>query len=253
MSYPLRVASSLSLFAVALAACGGGASEGGAGSTAAAVAPRPGGPVDLLALASSSADVLLHTDLGLVRAQDPVRYARIRDELIRELALTNDPGAMAALLDRADSAVGAFSPGGADQEGVLLFSWSFSEADFQSALGLASARHGSTPAAQVGADGRQIYPMGGATLVRFDQWTWAVAQGASMRAHLTSVPLTGGARPVHDLIEFGPRIGLPAGAAQAWADQGQQVGVDMVGLVFAGENPQMVRNFVATVRRHLGI
>ncbi|HMO63997.1 MAG TPA: RAMP superfamily CRISPR-associated protein [Verrucomicrobiota bacterium] len=48
-------------------------------------------------------------------------------------------------------------------------------------------------------------------------------------------------------------FGLPAGSAQAWANQNEQVGVDMVALVFAGENPQMVHNFVATVMRHLGI
>lgn len=95
--------------------------------------------------------------------------------------------------------------------------------------------------------------MGNATLAKLDAWTWAVAVGPNLRAHLAQVALEGGPRFGHDLIEFGPRIGLPSGATQAWANQDEQVGVDMVALVFAGENPQMVHNFVTTVMRHLGL
>jgi hypothetical protein len=151
--------------------------------------------------------------------------------------------------------VGVFYPAsaGEQQEGMLIFTGRFTDADFEQAISVASARHGSTPAVEDGAEGRRIVPLGRATLVKLDTWTWAVCEGSALRTHLAQVPLRGGRQFQRNLIEFGPRIGLPLGSAQAWASQDTQVGVDMVALVFAGENPEMVQNFVSTVRRHLGL
>src|SRR5690606_21332535 len=129
----------------------------------------------------------------------------------------------------------------------------YSDADFERALAIAAARHGGPATARAGADGRRVVPLGDATLVQLDTWTWAVVQGAGLRAHIAQVPLRGARSFERRLIEFGPRIGLPQGSTQAWANQDSQVGVDMVALVFAGENPQMVQSFVSTVRRHLGL
>jgi len=244
------------LCALLATACGGGgsttSSSGGTTAASSAGTPRPGGGVDLLTLAPSNANVVLHADLNTVR-QDPARYDRIAGELATELGLSAESATLRELLDRTDEALGVFVPGGADQEGMLVFSGRFSASDFENALAIASSRHGSTPAPQTGADGRQIYPLGDATIAMLDQWTWAVAVGATMRAHLAQMPLSGGARFANSLLEFGGRIGLPNGSAQAWANQNEEVGVDMVGLVFAGENPQMVHNFVTTVMRHLGL
>jgi len=243
------------LCAALASACGGGGGSGSTGGTTAATStgtPRPGGAVDLLTIAPSNANVVLHADLNAVR-QDPARYERIAGELATELGLAAESATLRELLDRTDDALGVFVPGGASQEGMLVFSGRFTDADFEHALAIATSRHGSTPAPETGADGRQIYPLGDATIARLDQWTWAVAVGATMRAHLAQMPLTGGARFGNSLLEFGARIGLPNGSAQAWANQNEQVGVDMVGLVFAGENPQMVHNFVSTVQRHLGL
>lgn len=232
--------------------CGGAGATTGP-ETAPAATPRPGGAIDLVRLAPVNAVVLLHANLEQVRRLDVVRYDRIAGELIRELDLTAYADVMLALLNQADSAIGVFAPGASSQEGMLIFGGQYSDADFERVLAVASARHGSTPEPQVGADGRAIYALGNATLARFDRWTWAVAVGEGMRGHLSQVSVTGGPPFGHGLIEFGPRIGLPQDSAQAWANQDEQVGVDMVALVFAGENPQMVHNFVTTVRRHLSL
>lgn len=233
--------------------CGGGGAASSGGATTAAGPPRPGGPVDLLSLVPASPAVVLRADLNAVR-QDPSRYARIASELATELGLASDAAVLRELLDRTDDAVGVFVPGAdGTQEGMLVFSGRYAGGDFDRALAIAAARHGSTPAPQTGADGRQIYALGDATLAELDDWTWALAVGEPLRAHLAQVSLGGPRAFSTNLLEFGPRIGLPQGAAQAWADQDTEVGVDMVGLVFAGENPQMVHNFVATVKRHLGL
>lgn len=243
----------LAVFVLIAAGCGGGAaSSSGTRVAASSGTPRPGGAVDLRTLVPSGSVVVLHADLAAVR-QDPARYDRIAHELTTELGLTAEASTLRELLDRTDSAVGAFAAGSGAHEGLLLFSGRYASSDFDHALLIASSRHGSTPAPQVGSDGRDVYALGDATLARLDQWTWAVAVGPSTRAHLSQTPLVGGARFSHDLAEFGPRIGLPMGAAQAWANQDEQVGVDMVALVFAGENPQMVHNFVGTVKGHLGL
>lgn len=239
----------LVLISLLVVGCGGGAASSGPTAPA---APRPGGAVDLTTLVPADALVVLHADLDAVR-QDPMRYARIASELSTELNLGGDSSRLRELLDRTQSAVGVVGPGAGGQEGLLLFSGLYTATDFEHALGMATSRHGSAVAPQAGADGRQIYSMGTATVAQLDQWTWAVAVGPAMRAHVTQVPLNGGPRFAHNLAEFGLRIGLPRGATQAWADQDQEVGVAMVGLVFAGENPQMVHNFVSTVRAQLGL
>lgn len=208
--------------------------------------------MDLLALVPASAVVVLHADLNAVR-QDSGRYDRIASELAQELGLASDAVVLRELLDRTDAALGVFVPGGELREGMLVFSGRYAEGDFERALAIAAARHGSTPPPDTAGDGRQLYGLGGATLAKLDAWTWALAQGASARAHLAQMQLEGPRSFGRDLLEFGPRIGLPRGSAQAWADQDSPVGVDMVGLVFAGENPQMVHNFVSTVQRHLGL
>ncbi|HJL17909.1 MAG TPA: hypothetical protein RMH99_19750, partial [Sandaracinaceae bacterium LLY-WYZ-13_1] len=210
------------------------------------------GPVDLVALAPASAITVLRADLNAVR-RDPARYDRIAGQLATELGLASDAATLRALLDRTDEALGVFVPGAGANEGMLVFSGRYADDDFERALAIAAARHGSTPPPQAGAGGREIYALGDATLVKLDEWTWAVAQGPTLRAHLSQVPLNGSRAFAQDLLEFGARIGLPAGSAQAWADQDTEAGVDMVGLVFAGENPQMVANFVRTVQRHLGL
>ena len=234
---------------------GGGAAAGGGASTTAAPAgdPRPGGPVDLIGLAPAASVVVLRADLNAVR-QDPARYDRIAAELATELGLATDAAVLRALLDRTDDAVGVFVPG-ADgrQHGMLGFSGRYADGDFERALAIAAARHGSTPAPEVGADGRRIHALGDATMAELDDWTWAVAVGDEMRAHLAQVSLSGPRAFGRDLLEFGPRIGLPRGSTQAWASQDTEAGADMVGLVFQGENPQMVHNFVGTVKRHLGL
>ncbi|MEZ4339880.1 MAG: hypothetical protein R3B82_24935 [Sandaracinaceae bacterium] len=234
--------------------CGGGAtsSGGGGGTTPAGGTPRPGGGVDLLTLAPSNANVVLHADLNAVR-NDPVRYERIASQLATELGLSAESATVRTLLDLTDEAVGVFGPGSGTQDGMLVFSGRYGNDDFDHALAIATARHGATPGPEAGADGRLIYALGNATLAKLDQWTWAIAVGPSMRAHLSQMALAGGRRFGQSLIEFGPRIGLPSGSTQAWANQNEQVGVDMVALVFAGENPQMVHNFVTTVMRHLGL
>ena len=208
--------------------------------------------MDLLTLVPADALVCLHADLSAVR-QDPVRYEHLASELASELGLSSDAATVHELLDRTTHAVGVFAPGGEHHEGMLVFSGTYGDADFEHALALAAGRHGSTPAPEAGADGREIYALGTATMAKLDQWTWAIAVGPRLRAHLTSVALGGGSPFGQRLIEFGPRIGLPRGSAQAWANQGEQVGVDMVALVFAGENPQMIHNFVSTVQRHVGL
>jgi hypothetical protein len=232
--------------------CGTGAGAAASPAAPSAGTPRPGGPVDLVALVPSSALVVLHADLNAVR-RDAARYDRIAAQLATELGLASDSAALRALLDRTDEAVGVFVPGGAAREGMLVFSGRYADGDFERALGIATARHGSTPPPQTGADGRRLYALGDATLVELDPWTWALAQGATARAHLAQVSLSSPRSFGRDLLEFGPRVGLPDGSAQAWADQDSEVGVDMVGLVFAGENPQMVHHFVSTVQRHLGL
>lgn len=237
------------------AATGSGAGSGSEAATAAAGTPRPGGPVDLVAMVPPTAVVALHADLSRVR-QDPARYQRISAELATELGLSAESATLRALLDRTDAAVGAFLPDpglASGQGGVLFFSGRYADGDFAQALQIAAARHGSAPAAEAGAGGRAIHALGDATLVQLDAWTWALAQGPAARAHVAQVAVGGPRAFSHDLLEFGPRIGLPAGSAQAWADQNSAVGVDMVALVFAGENPQMVHNFVSTVQRHLGL
>ncbi len=241
----------LGVFCLVLAGCGG--SSSGAGPVVAtAGSPRQGPPVDLMALVPANAQVVLHANLSAVR-QDPARYDRIAGELATQLGLSAEQATLRALLDRTEEAVGVFAPGSAGLDGMLLFSGNYSDADFERALAIATARHGGPAGDQPGADGRRVVPLGNATMVQLDTWTWAVVQGAGLRAHVAQVPLRGARAFSRDLIEFGPRIGLPQGSAQAWADQNAQVGVDMVALVFAGENPQMVQNFVGTVRRHLGL
>lgn len=245
----------LALCSVVLAACGGASSTGsstGPAVAATAGTPRQGPPVDLMALVPANVVVVLHADLDIVR-RDPARYERIAGQLATELGLAAESATLRALLDRTEQAVGVFAPGAAALEGALLFTGRYSDDDFERALAIAAARHGGAPDDQRGADGRRVVALGDATLVQLDTWTWAVVQGAGLRAHLSQVPIRGARAFNRNLIEFGPRIGLPQGATQAWADQDQQVGVDMVALVFQGENPQMVQNFVATVRRHLGL
>ncbi|GAB5541459.1 MAG: hypothetical protein RLO52_42015 [Sandaracinaceae bacterium] len=239
-------------------ACGGASTSNATPTAAASTAPgnpRPGGPVDLVALVPAEAVVALHADLSMVR-QDPARYARISGELATHLGLTAESETLRALLDRTDAAVGAFLPDPgvpSGQGGMLVFTGRYGADDFERALAIAAARHGSTPPPTTGPSGRAVYALGDATLAEIDEWTWALGQGPAARAHLAQVALGGPRVFPHSLLEFGPRIGLPNGSAQAWADQNSPVGVDMVGLVFAGENPQMVQNFVATVQRHLGI
>ena len=239
------------LVSLSLAGCGGGGTTQAA--TTPVAAPRPGGAVNLLTLPPANANVVLRADLSAVR-QDPARYAEIASQLVAELGLGGDASTVRPLLDRTDEALGVFAPGaGTEQEGMLILSGRYGGGDFEQALGVATRRHGSSPAPQATASGGQLYALGDATLVKLDDWTWAIAIGAGMRAHLAQVALSGGARFSHDLIEFGPRIALPTGGAQAWANQDSQVGVDMVALVFAGDSPQMVHNFVATVGRHLSL
>lgn len=234
-----------------LAGCG--ASSGSHATVTASAGPaRQGPPVDLIALVPAGAAVVLHADMNAVR-QDPGRYERIAGQLATELGLAAESATLRALLDRTDEAVGVFMPGATNQEGMLLFSGRYSDQDFESALAIASARHSGAPTSQSGSDGRRVVELGAATLVQLDTWTWAVVQGPQLRAHIAGVPLRGGRAFARNLIEFGPRIGLPQGAAQAWADQNSPAGVDMVALVFQGETPQMVQSFVATVRRHLGL
>ncbi len=231
--------------------CGGGGASGGT-TPEPAGPPRPGGAVDLLTLIPANANVALRADLSTVR-REPARYDQIASELVTELGLGAEAGAVRALLDRTDQALGVFASGaGASQEGMLIFSGNYAASDFGRALEIAGSRHGSTPAPQAGVGGSEIYAMGDATIAKLDQWTWAIATGPGMRAHLSQLVLQGAPRFEHELIEFGPRIGLPLGSSQAWANQDEQAGVDMVALVFAGNNPQMVRNFVVTVSRHLG-
>jgi hypothetical protein len=247
-----RHCAAASLLTVLLLALGGcGAAE--TSTVSGAGTPRPGPAVDLMAMVPANASVVLHADIDTVR-QDPARYDRIAGQLATELGLVAESATLRALLDRTEQAVGVFAPG-ADgrQEGMLLFTGRYSDADFEGALAIASGRHGGPAAAQVGSDGRRVMALGNATLVQFDTWTWAVVQGPGLRAHLAQVPIGGARAFSRSLIEFGPRIGLPQGSSQAWADQNAPVGVDMVGLVFAGENPQMVQSFVGTVRRHLGL
>ncbi len=230
--------------------CGGGAPPSPA--PASAGTPRPGPAVDLIALVPAEAAVVLHADMAAVR-QDPVRYDRLASGLATQLGLSSEAGAVRALLDRTDDAVGVFMPNGAALEGMLVFSGRFSDADFEQAIAMGAARHGGAGAAEAGSDGRRVIALGNGTLVQLDTWTWAVVHGTALRAHLAQVALRGGRAFGQNLIEFGPRIGLPSGSAQAWANQSHPVGVDMVALVFQGENPQMVENFVGTVRRHLGL
>ncbi len=238
------------LVSIALVGCGAAASSV---ASSAAGESRPGPAVDLMAMVPASAVVVLHADIDTVR-QDPMRYDRIAAQLATELGLSAEAATLRALLDRTEQAVGVFAPG-ADgrQEGMLLFTGRYSNADFEGALAIASGRHGGAGDVQTGSDGRRLVGLGDATLVQFDQWTWAVVQGAGLRAHLARIPIGGARAFSRNLLEFGPRIGLPQGSSQAWADQNAPVGVDMVGLVFAGESPQMVQNFVSTVRRHLGL
>jgi hypothetical protein len=245
---------SLMILALALAGCGGGAassSSSGAATTAVGT-PRTGPAVDLIALVPAEASVVLHANMNTVR-QDPARYDRLATGLATQLGLSSEVGAVRALLDRTDDAVGVFVPNGGALEGMLVFSGRFSEQDFEQAIAMASARHGAAGAVEAGSDGRRVVALGNGTLVQLDTWTWAVVHGPGLRAHIAQVALRGGRAFGQNLIEFGPRIGLPSGSAQAWANQSHPVGVDMVALVFAGENPQMVENFVGTVRRHLGL
>lgn len=245
-----RLSHTFALCFLVLAGCGPASSSGPVVATAGT--PRQGPPVDLMALVPANASVVLHTDMNTVR-RDSVRYERIAGQLATELGLSAENATLRALLDRTDEAIGVFAPNGATQEGMLLFTGRFSDADFEGALAIATSRHGGPGTDEAGAEGRRVVPLGNATLVQLDTWTWAVVQGAALRAHIAQVPLRGARAFNRNLIEFGPRIGLPQGATQAWADQDSPVGVDMVALVFAGENPQMVQNFVTTVRRHLGL
>jgi hypothetical protein len=240
------------LVVLAFASCGG--SQRGTQSSEETVgSPRPGPAPDLMALVPTSAVVVLHTNLTSVR-QDPARYDRIASELAAHLGLSAESATLRSLLDRTEEAIGVFIPSasGQQQEGMLIFSGRFADSDFDRAVQIASSRHGSTPTPQQSGD-RVIYAFGNAALVRLDTWTWAVAEGEVLRAHLGQAQLFGSRQFNRDLIEFGPRIGLPQGSTQAWASQDTEVGADMVGLVFQGENPQMVANFVTTVRRHLGL
>lgn len=241
------------LVVLTVAACGGGQRAPQSEAAAARMA-RPGGNVDLLGLVPTDASVVLHTHLDIVRA-DPARYEELASGLARELGLMAESTTLHELLDHTNASVGAFVPsdGSGSQEGLLLFAGSYSEADFEHALSIAHTRHGSAPQPITMSDGRRIYALGDATLVRFDQWTWGVSRGPAMRAHLTHAPLGGPRRFRRSLAEFGRRIGLPSGSAQAWARQDTQAGTDMVALVFAGEHPQMVEHFVSTVARHLGL
>lgn len=242
----------LFLLASTLAGCGGGAAAAPPVAETPAGTPRPGPALDLIALVPANAAVVLHADMRSVR-QDPARYDRLASGLATQLGLSAESSTVRALLDRTDEAVGVFAPGDGTLEGMLLFAGRFSDEDFERALNIATARHGGPATAQAGTDGRRVVPLGSATLVQLDTWTWAIVEGPGLRAHVSQVTL-GGARQFRQrLAEFGPRIGLPQGSAQAWANQDHPVGADMVGLVFQGENPQMVQNFVATVRRHLGL
>jgi hypothetical protein len=209
--------------------------------------------VDLVALVPADAVVVLHADMNSVR-QDPARYDRIAGELATELGLSAEHATLRELLDHSDDAIGVFNPGSdGHQEGMLVFAGRYSSDDFDHALAIAGSRHGSTPGPEAASDDRRVYALGDATIARLDQWTWAVAKGPAMRAHLLSVSLAGPRAFSRSLLEFGPRIGLPQGATQAWANQDAPVGAAMVGLVFQGESPQMVHNFVGTVRGHLGL
>jgi hypothetical protein len=243
----------LLLVGIAVVGCGG-SSAGSSSEGPVTGTPRVGPPLDLIALVPSNAVVVLHGDLSTVR-QDPAMYERLASELVGELSEMGGSSEMRMLLDRSDEFVGVFVPGadGGQQEGMLIFSGRFTPEDFAHAVQVASSRHGSPVTPTAGGEGRQIVELGRATLVQLDTWTWAVVQGPQLRAHMTSVALRGSRSFSQNLIEFGPRIGLPPGSAQAWADQNAEVGADMVALVFAGENPQMVQNFVGTVRRHLGL
>lgn len=232
--------------------CGGAPAPSSAEAVTSVGAPRPGPPLDLLALVPANASVVLHADMGSVR-RDPARYDRLASGLATHLGLAAESSTLRALLDRTDEAVGVFAPGPASLEGMLLFAGRFSDDDFERALGIASARHGGPASPESGPGGRRIVPLGNATLVQLDTWTWAVVEGPGLRAHIAEVALGSGRQFGRRLIEFGPRIGLPQGSAQAWANQDHPVGVDMVALVFQGENPEMVQNFVSTVRRHLGL
>ncbi len=248
-------ARSLGLVILALLLASGCGPRGGGASqrtTVASGTARPGGAVDLVRMVPTGPSTVLHADLNAVR-QDAARYDRIASQLATELGLAAESATIRALLDRTDSAVGVFVPGGATQEGLLMFTGRYAAEDFDQVLAIATARHGAQVAAQATASGGRLYALGQATVAQLDQWTLAVAVGPRMRQHLTTVGLGTGARFGQNLIEFGPRIGLPNGSAQAWADQSQPVGTDMFGLVMAGENPQMVHNFVATVQRHLGL
>ena len=238
--------------AIAITACGPSAS-GSTGGTTPAVGgtSRPGGPPNLIGMVPGQAVVALHTDLNVAR-QDPARYERIASGLVSELGLHNEAATLRQLLDLTDSAVGVFVPGSPTQEGMLVFTGRFTDAHFESLLALAAARHGSTPTPNQGGSGR-YYTMGTATLAQLDTWTWAIGHGPTVQQYIAQLSLNGGGGFSQSLLEFGPRIGLPSGSAQAWASQETQVGADMVGLVFAGENPQMVHNFVVTVKRHLGL
>lgn len=220
-------------------------------TTPTAGTPRPGGAVDLVRMVPSNAITVLHADMNAVR-QDPARYTRIASELATELGLAAESAQIRALLDKTDSAVGVFMPA-TPVEGILFFSGRFAPEDFEGALNIATTRHGAQVAPQATASGGRLFALGNATMAQFDQWTWAVAVGPTARQHLATVALGTGPRFGRNLAEFGPRIGLPNGAAQAWADQNQPVGTAMFGLVLAGESPQMVHNFVATVQQHLGL
>lgn len=230
----------------------GGTPSSTASATPPAGTPRPGPPLDLLTLVPAHASVVLHADMDAVR-RDPARYERLATGLASELGLHAESATLRELLDRTDRAVGVLAPGATSLEGMLLFAGRFTEHDFERALGIAQARHGGAATARVGADGRTLIPLGDATLAQLDTWTWALVQGSGLREHIAAVPIGQGTPFGQRLIEFGPRIGLPRGSAQAWANQDHPVGADIVGLVFQGENPRMVANFVSTVRRNLGL
>ncbi len=251
MSRAMRLYSSV--LVVLAVGCGGAAASGAGGGGNTVPVARSGPPVDLLNLAPASAVVTLHADLDVVRSS--ARYDSMAGELATELGLTAESTVVRQLLDRTHEALGLMvtAPDGATQEGALLFSGSYAEGDFERALAIARSRHGGPGDEENGADGRRIVRLGDAAMIAYDQWTWAIVRGPTLTSHLAQASLQGPRGFRHDLIEFGPRIGLPAGSAQAWASQDTQVGADMVGLVFQGENPQMVHNFVTTVRRHLGL
>lgn len=253
MFRPMNRLSVVLSFVVFVVGCGASASSGASSTADPVGTPRQGPPVDLLALVPGDASVVLHADMNAVR-QDPARYERLASGLATELGLSAEASTLRALLDRTDEALGVFRPSANGiEEGMLLFTGRFSGQDFERALAMAAARHAGAPNDVAGSDGRRVVELGTATLVQLDTWTWAVVHGAGLRAHLASVPLRGSRAFTRNLLEFGARIGLPQGSAQAWANQDSQVGVDMVALVFQGENPQMVQNFVSTVRRHLGL